>query len=100
MRRNGRPFRFGTQYDLVWPAVLAEARARREPLNAIAAKHGVAERTILYRLKKEREAAAAAVRVAAHRDGVNDDMPATPDQSPPHRRRLAPCSTVRSRSTY
>ena len=97
VRRNGRPFQYGPQYDLVWPAILAEARARREPLAAIAAKHGVAERTISYRLAKERKAAAA-LRDAP--DVPQDDTPATPEQSPPHLRRPVDCSRVRWRFTW
>jgi hypothetical protein len=39
----------------VWPGILAEARDRHACLAAIAAKHGVGQRTILYRLEKERQ---------------------------------------------
>ena len=87
--------------DLAWPAILAEARVRRDPLAAIAAKHGVGERTVLCRPEKESEAGAAALqeRPEDPQDGPNDDTPATPEQTPPHRRRLVDRSTVRRRFT-
>jgi len=49
-------------------------------LAAIAARHGVSERTISYRLAKERDAADPA---RAGQAQPADEMPATPDQAPP-----------------